>query len=329
MAEVTIAVVPRDRFSKTALTVRRLLEATPEPYRLVIVDAGMPSRYRRDVERAVAGRRDVEILTSSEPVASNAAKNWVLREVKDGEFLAFVENDNEVHPGWLEWLMHACDQEQAGVGRPMIFERKIFRSFPHFDQRLGRIEIVEAPAGKRYRFRPRNKPLSADIDARRQMTTVLETHCLLFRRSVFDAIGGFDEELTTRQEVDLALQLRDAGISIVFEPRSVITYHRPPRVHSDERDYFLQRWTAEGGEHSHRIIEGKWPVDGIPSAHEFARDRRHYATYSSYALYYLRHELPIYLRYELGPNLRHAAYRFAGHLPGGMGDPLRRALYRD
>jgi GT2 family glycosyltransferase len=328
MTDVTIAVVPRDRFSKTALTVQRLLEATPDPFRLIIVDAGMPTRYRRDVERAVAGRRDVEILTSAEPVAANAAKNWVLREVKDGEFLAFVENDNEVHPGWLEWLIHACDEEQAGVARPMIFERKVFRTFPHFDQRLGRIETVEGDAGKSYRFLPRKKPLSADIGARRQTTSVLETHCLLFRRSVFHEIGGFDERLSTRQEVDLALQLWDAGISIVFEPRSLVTYHRPPPVHRDERDYFLRRWSREGGEASHRIIEEKWPVEGIPSALEFARDRRHYATYSGYSLYYVRHELPIYLRYELPSNLRYAAWRLARHLPAGLGEPLRRALYR-
>ncbi len=210
----------------------------------------------------------------------------------------------------------------------MIFERKVFRTFPHFDQRLGRIETVERPAGKRYRFLPRKKPLSADVDARRQTTSVLETHCLLFRRSVFAAIGGFDERLTTRQEVDLALQLWDAGLSIVFEPRSRVTYHRPPPVYRDERDYFLQRWSREGGELSHRIIEEKWPTEGIPSALEFARDRHHYATYSGYALYYARQELPLYLRHELEPNLRYAAWRLARHLPAGIGDPLRRALYR-
>ena len=55
MIDVNIAVVPRDRFSKTALTVTRLLEETPQPYRLIVVDAGMPTRYRRDVERAQEG----------------------------------------------------------------------------------------------------------------------------------------------------------------------------------------------------------------------------------------------------------------------------------
>ena len=84
--------------------------------------------------------------------------------MKDGEFLAFVENDNEVHPGWLEWLIHACDQEQAGVGRPMIFERKVFRTFPHFDQRLGRIETVEGDGGRRYRFTLRPEALWSNGD---------------------------------------------------------------------------------------------------------------------------------------------------------------------
>lgn len=328
MSKITVAVVPRDRFSKTGLTIRRLIEGTPKPYRLVVVDAGSPKRYQREIDQAVAGHPDVEILRTGEQLDSNACKNWVVRETTDGEFLAFVENDNEVEPGWLELLVRACDEEGADVARPMIFERKLFRTYAHFDRRFGSIETIEEPTGKTYRIHPRTQEVSKDAKAKRQLTTVLEVHCLLFRRSVFDKIGPFDERITTRQEVDLALQLYDAAVPIVFEPAARITYHRPPPVYRDERDYFLTRWNLESGIRSHEIIQEKWPLKGLPNSVEFVRDRCNFVSYTRYVTYFMRRQLGPYVRYELGPNLRYAVYRSTNVLPDRLGEPVRKALYR-
>lgn len=327
MSDVTIAVVPRDRFSKTRATIDRLLEVTPGQFQLVVVDGGMPARYRGAVEKAVAGRRNTEILRSDHHIDPNGAKNWVIRETRDGEFLAFVENDVLVHRGWLDALIRACDEEDASVGRPMIFERKVLRTFPHFDQRFGAIDTVERPAGSGYRIRPRRKPLDSDIKAKRQRTEVLETHCLLFRRSALAAIGSFDERINTRQEVDLALQLYAAGIPIVFEPASEVTYLRPPPVFRDERDYFLKRWDYDKAVRSHALIEEKWKVEGLPSSVSFVRHRQNFVSYSRYAIYYLRQELGSYVRYDLGERLRYKAYQLASGLPAAVRDPLHRRLY--
>jgi GT2 family glycosyltransferase len=324
---VTIAVVPRDRFSKTAQTIRSIFEVTPEPYRLVVVDAGSPRRYRLEAERAVCGRRSAEILRSDHYLNANEAKNWVLREVTDGEYLAFIENDNIMHPEWLDRLIEACEAEGAGVARPMIFERKIFRTYPHFDQRLDRIERIRNARGPGYRFRPRTRPLKADVTATRQRTDVLETHGLLFRRSVFSLIGELDERINTRQEVDLALQLCAAAVPIVFEPAARITYFRPPPVRQDERAYFLMRWDCAAALASHRLIEEKWNVEGLPTSLDFVRHRKAYVSYGRYAAYYLRHEMGPYLRYDLGERVRYGLYRSAAGLPRSLREPTQRALY--
>jgi GT2 family glycosyltransferase len=327
MVQTTIAVVPRDRFSETARTIRSVLDATPAGFRLVIVDGGAPARYRAEIERVVRDRSGIELFHSDDFVNANAAKNWVLREVRDSEFLAFVENDNLVSPGWLERLTRACEEEEADVARPMLLERKIFRVHPHFDQRLDRIEAIETPHGPGWRFQPRKTPLGADIGSERRLTDVLETHCLLFRRSVFDRIGEFDERITTRQEVDLALQLKAAGARIVFEPAAEVTYIRPPPVRRDERDYFLMRWDADSAMRSHALIKQKWNVEGLPSSLQFVRHRRAYVSYGRYALHYLRHEMGPYLRYDLGELFRYRIYRALALLPRPLREPARRALY--
>jgi hypothetical protein len=150
----------------------------------------------------------------------------------------------------------------------------------------------------------------------------------LFRRSVFAKIGEFDERVTTRQEVDLGLQLYDAGVRIVFEPQARITYHRPPPVYRDERDYFLTRWDLQSGIRSHEVIEEKWPLKGLPSSVPFVRDRSNFVSYSKYITYFMRSQLGPYLWYEVGPNMRYAIYRSTNVLPNMLGEPARKALYR-
>ena len=329
MSIVTIAIVPRDRFSKTALTVRSVLENTRPPFHLVVVDCGMPDRYRKQVELALQGGcADAKVLRSEKQYNSNEAKNWVIREVVDSEYLAFVENDVEVHPGWLEKLIAACEEEDADVARPLIMERKIVGTFPHFDQRLGRINKIETEDGTSFKFYRRKKPLSADVVTSRQLSTVLETHCLLFKRSVFDRIPPFDERLTVRQEVDLALELVNAGIKIVFEPDAVITYHRPPPVNRDERVYFNTRWDFVQGIRSHQIIEDRWKLIDFPESIAFARHRHKLESYHSYAVYYLRYELLSYVRWEFLPNLKYRFYRLAQHFPTPLRGAVQRVLYR-
>jgi GT2 family glycosyltransferase len=239
-----------------------------------------------------------------------------------------VENDNEVSAGWLELLIRACDEEQADVARPMILERMIIGTYPHFDPRLGHIEKTAGPDGDTFKIMRRTKPLAKDLRAKRQKTTVLEVHCVLFRRSVFDRIGLFDERVTTRQEVDLALQLCAANVPVIFEPAAQVTYHRPPPVYRDEREYFYRRWNLHSAITSHEVINQKWNLTNLPSSIDFARNRRHFVSYSRYMAYYARHELGPYIRWELGPKLRYAAFRSTNLLPNRLGEPLRRALYR-
>jgi GT2 family glycosyltransferase len=326
---VTIAVVPRDRFSKTAVVIRSILTHTPPPFRLVIVATGMPPRYLDEIEREAKGHADTRILKSDEQLNSNAAKNWVIREVTDSEYLALVENDVEVEVGWLEKLIVACEREGADVARPLIMERKIFGTHPHFDQRLGRIQKIENADGTpTFRFFRRSKPLSSDLEMKRQLTTVLETHCLLFKRSVFDRVAEFDERLTVRQEVDLALELLNADIPIVFEPDVAITYHRPPPVNRDERGYFKTRWDFVQGIRSHQIIEDRWNMIDFPDSIAFAQHRHKLATYHSFATYYFRHEFVSYLRWELWPKFKYRIYRLASHFPAPLREPVQRALYR-
>jgi O-antigen/teichoic acid export membrane protein len=53
------------------------------------------------------------------------------------------------------------------------------------------------------------------------------TACCLIRRSTFEALGGFDEQLTTAEDTEFFFRLRSAGYRFVV-PAHCVVYHDPP-----------------------------------------------------------------------------------------------------
>ena len=50
--------------------------------------------------------------------------------------------------------------------------------------------------------------------------------CMMARREVFEAVGGFDEELTVSfNDVDFCLKLREAGYLVVYTPLTELVHH--------------------------------------------------------------------------------------------------------
>ena len=70
--------------------------------------------------------------------------------------------------------------------------------------------------------------------------------CMMFRKDVFDRLGGFDEQLPgAYNDVDFCLRLREAGYRIVWTPDAEL-YHDEPasrsRANGREARYFKSRW---------------------------------------------------------------------------------------
>ncbi|MCZ7525869.1 MAG: glycosyltransferase [Acidimicrobiia bacterium] len=258
-ATITIGFLPRERFVLAAESLASLLEHTPEPFRLVVVDAAMPSRYRREMEAVLGGRPDVEWVSADRPLLPAESKNLVV-ERADTDYVCLVENDVLFTDGWLRRLVAACEELPADVATPVIREGRGEKE--HFDKLLGRIVTSETTPGKLEIQRWRG--LRNDVDGRTRVDLV-EQHCLLFRREVFDRIGRYDEELNTRDEIDLSLALWSAGFTVVLEPASVVNYVPPStRPEEDELDFYLNRWDLDRARRSRERIRDRWNLVETP-----------------------------------------------------------------
>ena len=263
---VTIGWFPRERFAIAGESLQSLLDNTPD-CPLVIVDPATPQRFMTEIHR-VLGKRKAEIVSTGRPVLPAESKNLVLDRVKT-DYVALVENDVLFLPYWLEALVSACEEVPADAAAPLIFDGRVRKE--HFDKHLGEIRASATQPGKREVGPLVKKRNSA---SGREKVQFVEQHCVVYRMSTFDRIGRFDEELNTRDEVDLSIALHDAGCNVVLEPASQIHYVPPTwRPEEDELPFYRNRWDLARAERSRDRIRDRWGLVDTPGDLGFVKYR--------------------------------------------------------
>jgi glycosyltransferase involved in cell wall biosynthesis len=256
----TIVVVPRETFSRALDTLDRLLTVTPEPRRMVYVDGGSPEPIARELH-ARAVRHDFALVRSEVTLSPNVARNLALPYVDhDGEFVAFVDNDALVEPGWLDALETCARDTGAWVVGPLYCMGDPPATIAHFaggdasiDEVDGRIVFSESRVGK-------GEPFEA-VRGRdtRHRCGMFEFHAALFRTDRADVWAPFDEGLPSLLEhVDASLVITRNGGAVWHEPSSIVTYWYPRRLTRDDADFYFVRWSDDWGRRSIEHFRSKW-----------------------------------------------------------------------
>lgn len=161
-----------------------------------------------------------------------------------GEFLALLNNDLLLTPGWLEPMLatHCSLGTKAGlVGNVQL------------DARSGAID--HAGIFLNHQGKPEHERELPFFFRRLfhsfQRVDAVTGACVLIKRSLWTKLGGFDEDYVNGcEDVDLALRVAAAGCTNAVAWGSVIHHHvssSPGRKLRDEENTrrFTQRWRAE------------------------------------------------------------------------------------
>lgn len=241
--DVTVVVVPRERFDQSLRSLDSILEHTDGPYRMVYVDGRSPRRIRDELRRrAIEG--DFTLVRSDRYLSPNQARNLGMRHV-DTPFVVFVDNDLIVTPGWLARLMTRARSTGAWIVGPLYYEGDPAQRIIHVAG--GDLEIDGEPGARRLATTHRHQGMPVTDVApplQSEPCGFVEFHCMLVRSEVFRLLGPLDEDLlSTREHLDLCLQVHDAGGEVWFEPASEVTYSTPPPVSLRDVPYFWLRWS--------------------------------------------------------------------------------------
>jgi GT2 family glycosyltransferase len=176
-----------------------------------------------------------------------------------GKYICFLNNDTQVQKQWLDPLVQQLEQraEVGIVGSKLLFpdgslQEAGARLIRPADVAQGKLigELNGAggkPNDQRYVF-PREVEYCSGA-------------CLLIRRELFLAVGGFDPCYAPAyfEDVDLAYKVRKAGYRVRYEPLSEVMHHLSISVQdrpefkrqqvAHNADKFLSKWEAELARH--------------------------------------------------------------------------------
>ncbi len=188
------AVLPR--------AVESVLAQTHDDFELVVADDGSSDRTRS----VVAAFDDPRVrYVRQDNAGLSAARNLGVAS-SSGQYVAFLDDDDEVLPGWLE-----------------AFDAKL--SAPGCGVACCGAEAVDANDAVTERYSPCN--LGAPFD---DCVGLFYSGSFAVRRDVFDAIDGYAPELPCHHQTELALRLvpwcTDHGLSVASVPQPLLRIHR-------------------------------------------------------------------------------------------------------
>ncbi|MEO1132765.1 MAG: glycosyltransferase [Cyanobacteria bacterium J06639_1] len=262
--EITIIVTPRERFSHARTSLESLYAHTRVPFRLVYVDGGSPASVR-DFLAERSRRWQFESIRSERYLSPNQARNVGLARVTT-PYVAFVNNDIEVTPGWLEALLDCARDTDASAVCPLLCVGKPLHQTILLAGGEARISIrVRGRQISRHLFEQRYfaRAQVADVRDRLQRRRVEYTklHCLLVKRELFDRVGAMDERLlSAREHVDFSLRTTRSGAAMYVEPSAVVTYVPPEQIAPSDLAYFSLRWSDEWERASSTHFQQKWQL---------------------------------------------------------------------
>jgi GT2 family glycosyltransferase len=276
VSDVTVVVVPRERFSFAQRSLDSLLEHTPGIANLVYVDAGSPARTEQYIAEQVE-RRGFTLVRIDHYVSPNHARNVGLSYVRT-PYVVFVDNDVLFSPAWLERLLACAEETGAAIVGPLYHLDEGGRMTVHMAG--GDVEIAEEDGKRVYRetHRYAGVPLETAPPLERTQIGIVEFHAMLVRTELFAATGLFDEAiLSVNEHVDYCMRARALGRTIYLEPSSVVTHVPAMRLEPSDLPFFMLRWSERWNRSTAQHFNAKYRLDPKhPLNNAIVRHGRHY-----------------------------------------------------
>jgi GT2 family glycosyltransferase/glycosyltransferase involved in cell wall biosynthesis len=218
---VTILIPSKDQGKTLKACIDSLAKTTYENYEIVIID-NMSDEPDTVAYLEGLPLRILRIPNPGERFSYAAINNLGARQV-DSELILFLNDDTEViEPRWLSQMVGYLGMPGVGaVGARLLFP----------DGRIQHAGVIHGlyhgKAGPAFKLTPcwDNGYLSYARVARNY--SAVTAACMLTRRDLFLAMGGFDEEAfaVAYNDVDFGYRLIDAGHHIVYCPTAELSHH--------------------------------------------------------------------------------------------------------
>lgn len=219
---ISVVVPTRERPRALERCLASVHASRRRPDEIVVVD----NAPRSGVARRVVARFPGVSYVAEPRTGSSAARNAGVAAAS-GRLIAFVDDDETVHPEWLGWLARGFVDPRVALVTGLVLPAELeTRAQRIFERRYSFIRgYLPRTFGAAFYRRTRGRGVP--------VWEIGGSGNLAIRRRVFERLGGFDEDLGAGraggcEELELFYRALAAGWDCRYEPRAV-THHRHRR----------------------------------------------------------------------------------------------------
>lgn len=258
--QVSVIIPCHNREDTVAEAVQSVLDQDYGSLEVIAIDDASGDRTV-DVLKQISDPR-LRIGRNEGPRGPSAARNRGVA-LSDAPWIAFQDSDDIWLPGKLSRQMARLENSDFVAAYCGMLVKQDARPETPVEARLPD---------------PALHPLEGDILPSLTATSYISTQMLVIRRDVFDAVGGFDEDLTALVDWELMLRVAQKGpvafidADLVVQRMSGNSITRSSRKRLAAQEYVLAkhaelmaRYPASLARHHHRLAGGHrmfkdWPV---------------------------------------------------------------------
>ncbi|MGH9823475.1 MAG: glycosyltransferase family 2 protein, partial [Blastocatellia bacterium] len=238
--KVSILIPTRDKLNLLRKCIESIEAKTDYlDYEIIIIDNGSTDKSTLAYLRASPHR----VIRDEGPFNFSRLNNLAAKEAT-GAYLLLLNNDTElINAEWMSAMVeHAQRPEVGAVGAKLLYSRCTI-------QHAGVVVGIHGVADHAHRHVDGKKPASYfNFAGIIRDYSAVTAACMMTRREVFLAAGGFNEKTlaVSFNDIDYCLRLRERGLLVVYTPYAELYHHesatRSKAVDISENSYMLGKW---------------------------------------------------------------------------------------
>lgn len=239
---VSLIIPTRNAFELISRCVDSILEKTRYPnFEIIVVDNGSDDPETLAYLGSMARQDRVRVIRDERPFNYSALNNKAA-EIAHGEFIGLINNDIEViSPDWLSEMVSLASQPGVGAVGARLW-------YPDDTLQHGGVVLgIGGVAGHSHKHLPKECFGYFSRASLTQGFSALTGACLIVRKSLYEEVGGLNEEQLTVafNDVDFCLRIRKAGYRNVWTPYAELYHHESATRGLEDSAEKRARFSAE------------------------------------------------------------------------------------